>query len=326
MQTLLTLVIPVYNVVDYLDECLDSLKSLDASIILVDDGSTDNSGEICDRFAESNPSVKVFHKRNGGLSDARNFGTRFVDTEYLFYLDSDDWVDAYALTDALNFAIGNDLDWVQCGYAYYYENGSRYNAILEKTGILNKPDIFERLIKGSLQNFAWGKIYRTEMVRNFSFPVGKYYEDSFWQYKVIENCRSFGIFPAITTFYRQRSGSISNRPSLKNLDLIEGTERRLNFMMDRYPDLAPGAAVRLWKYVYNLSRDRHITGDTAGIFNEKEFEIREHYGDLITEGICQFQRRDRVLLNTAFKGQHAIHSFFDITCRLTARIQRSFLK
>lgn len=284
----LTIVIPVYNVESYLPECLSRLSVDNCKIVLVNDGSTDNSGIICQRFAiEHAKNVILVNKRNGGLSDARNCGIKYVRTEYVFFLDSDDFIDISVLYDGLRFAIENDLDWLQLGYAYLYKDNKMlgWKYPINPLVIKDKAKIISMLVSNSMiKNFAWGKLYRTSTIKNILFPKGKFYEDAFWQYKVIDKSNRFGIYPAVATYYRQRTDGLSSVISLRQLDLLDGMIQRLEYIKLKFPLIAPDAAFDLWINIQELMTGSKGT-DIHHIFLDREMQIKNKYGELIKEGI-----------------------------------------
>lgn len=248
MTNNLTIVIPVYNVKDYLGECLESIKGEDFKIILVNDGSTDGSDLICRQFQQTNENVFLIEKTNGGLSDARNAAYNYIDTEYVFFLDSDDYINTENLRLALDFAKNNNLDWLQCGYVYKYKTYSLINEKYDRPSMVTTREVVWQLINDSyIKNFAWGKIYKTSVIRNFLFPKGKYFEDVLWQYQVVSHSGKLGIFPSVVTYYRQRSDGISGIFSVKNLDLLSGLKDRLDCILKNYPDFEPLAAFKMWR-------------------------------------------------------------------------------
>lgn len=247
MLTNLTIVIPVYNVIDYLEQCLASLPKDSVKIIIVNDGSTDGSDVFCEKYVTANNNAILINKSNGGLSDARNAALPHISTEYVFFLDSDDYLDAQKLNEALCYATDNNLDWLQCGYAYDYPSYLLIHNKYTTATLITKDNAIHSLVTNSyIKNFAWGKIYKTEMIRDITFPIGKFFEDAYWQYQVLTKCNRIGIFPAITTYYRQRSGSISERFSIRNLDLLEGLLKRLRVIEHDNKFLLPTAAFHLW--------------------------------------------------------------------------------
>lgn len=320
----LSIVIPIYNVAEYLPRCLASLPD-NCKIILVNDGSTDNSDEICVAFSQGKDNILLIEKENGGLSDARNAGMKYVDSEYVFFLDSDDWIDSSILSKALEYATEHDLDWVQCGYAYDFERKMLISKSYLRPCVHTKESVMSELSSnGYIKNFAWGKIYRSSIVKKYDFPLGKFFEDSYWQYKIIHNCHKFGIYPAIVTYYRQRSNSISGTFSSKNLDLIQGLSEQLEFVSTHYKSIAPNAALNLWivaedcaKYAANAHKDIKSAYDIALSL------IKEKYNDLIQLGIQHQSLFYRMLYHNKFNQNKYMTAFYSILIRGIETLKRS---
>lgn len=249
---MISVIIPIYNVMPYLPMCLDSILNQshrNLEIILVDDGSTDGCPQLCDDYAIKDSRIKVIHKKNGGLSDARNKGVETATGKWIYFVDSDDWLDKDAILKLHQFAIEHDCDVVQENMYYVYRENMLYRKAstreLYKT-ILDRNDAMrELIINDRVKNFAWGKLYKAELIKDLAFPKGKYFEDSFWQHYVIDKVNRYGIIDEPLYYYRQREDSISGTPSNKIKDLLEGNKQRLDFIQRIYPNLYP---IMLQKY------------------------------------------------------------------------------
>lgn len=270
MQYFVSVIIPVYNVQPYLTKCLNSLYDQlndTIEVILVNDGSTDNSLDICRKYAEKYPNIIVIDKENGGLSDARNVGTEAASGEYIYYLDSDDWLAPGAIKTLYDFAASNNCEIVQGGFYYAYDDHLLYDNSRKHPQILNRDDAMLELIKNDyVKNFAWGKLYRADIVKRHQFPKGKFYEDAYWQHLIINECNHYGILPTPLYYYRQRESGISGEFSMKNLDLLRGYEERLAFVQKNYPKYTKQMVERLWKLGYLFMRMAQHT-------NEKRIKI-----------------------------------------------------
>lgn len=254
MSIKISVVLPVYNVESYLRQCLDSLAVLgreDVEVILVNDGSTDGSRDICVEYQEKWNNVVLIDKKNGGLSDARNKGTEYATGDYLCYVDSDDWMVSGAIDKLYQFAVSHDCEMVQGSFFYafrdYVEHNYRYYKADHNPFVLTREEAMRELIKNNyVKNFAWGKIYKTSIVKSHPFPFGKYFEDSYWQHLIIHDCNRYGVICEPLYYYRQRENSISNNLGMRYLDLNQGLESRLLFVIDNYPELTEIAADALW--------------------------------------------------------------------------------
>lgn len=244
----ISVILPIYNVEQYLSQCIESFISTlpaDSEVILVNDGSTDGSLSICEQYRDQYPSiVHIVNKPNGGLSDARNAGTEVAEGEWIYYLDSDDWVASGAIQKLYDFAIANQCDVVQGGFYYAYEqyllNDNCWFATTDSPFVIDRAEAMRQLVLNQyVKNFAWGKLYRASIVKKYQFPKGKYFEDTYWQHLVFHDMTRYGVMPEPMYFYRQRETGISGLSSVRNLDLLRGYETRIAFLRDNYPNLVP---------------------------------------------------------------------------------------
>lgn len=239
---LISIIVPVYNVAPYLDRCVQSLVDQtypELEILLIDDGSTDTSGVLCDAWAAKDHRIKVIHKPNGGLSDARNAGLRAATGTYLGFVDSDDYVrsDMYQLL--IDRMISDNSDISACGVQMVYSNSTNKSLTQAGSCILSRFEAMKSIISEDwLKQPVWYKLYKTALVRSIPFPVGKHHEDVFWSYQAIANAKQVSVFDSPCYFYLQRSDSIMGKSySLKRLDAIEGKLQRLDYIRLHIPEL-----------------------------------------------------------------------------------------
>lgn len=287
----LSVVIPVFNVESYLSTCVESVLFLrdiiDYEIILVDDGSTDDSYNICLSYGEAYPDIiKIIQKKNGGLSEARNYGVQAAQGEWIYFLDSDDWIPPDALFKLLLFGIDNNCEMVSGGCYYAFDSYLQYdNRWFKDTKpfTLSRIEAMSALIKQQyLKNFAWGKLYKTDIVKKHPFRKGVYFEDSYWQHLIIDECELVGIIPEPLYYYNQRRNSISGTFSKRNLDLLRGNEERLMFIKEKYPDLVSDMVSFFWKLCYHYLIKAKSTGEKEiiSLYSNYNTEIEERYKDL----------------------------------------------
>ena len=285
---MISIVIPIYNVLDYLPHCLDSIDvqtSFRMEVVLVNDGSTDDSISVCKEYALRNPDVVVIDKENGGLSDARNIGTEIAKGDYIYYLDSDDWLAPNAIKSLYDYAIENDCEIVQGGFYYAYDDHLLFDNKYKTPFVLDRREAMLELIKNDyVKNFAWGKLYRADIVKKHHFPKGKYYEDSYWQHLVLHECNRYGIVPTPLYYYRQRNTGISGEFSLKNLDLLRGYGERFVFVQEHYPefnDVMLQSYYRVVKSFCNIAKtssDNSVTAAYHAYYNDfmRKYESQLH--------------------------------------------------
>ena len=248
---LISVIVPVYKVEKYLDRCVQSIVDQtcrNLEIILVDDGSPDHCGSLCDAWAQKDPRIKVIHKENGGLSDARNAGMAIAAGEYIGFVDSDDYIAPAMYQLLLDRMESEDSDMAACGVEMVFEDGTP-SRMLTKAGscVLTTIEAMEAVIAESrLKQPVWYKLYRAELIRDMLFPVGKYHEDVFWTWKAVAKARKVSVFDTPCYFYVQRSGSIMGEGySLKRLDTIEAKKQRLAYLEGEFPALAEKAKTDL---------------------------------------------------------------------------------
>lgn len=242
MRPLISVIVPIYKVEKYLNKCVDSIinqtyKNLE--IILVDDGSPDTCPQICDEYAKQDGRIKVIHKENGGLSDARNAGMKIANGDYISFIDSDDYIAPDMINELYNSIIKFNADIAECNV---------YNVFEDKIEEYNKDEfafydsnysIMQAYIKDyAIKTVVWNKLYKIEVLRDILFEVGKYNEDEFFTYLALANSQRLVHIDFYGYYYIQRSGSIMGEGySLRKLDSLEGLAKRAMFIEDKYPDL-----------------------------------------------------------------------------------------
>lgn len=249
---LISVIVPVYKVEEYLDKCVQSIVDQtyrNLEIILVDDGSPDNCGAMCDAWAEKDSRIKVIHKENGGLSDARNAGMAAATGDYIGFVDSDDWIAKDMYDVLLHTAKEAGADITACQYQMIYPD--REAPAKATSGVVITLEQFgamKSLIQGSsVKQVVWNKLYRTELVKDIPFAVGKYHEDEFWSWQVIAEANRYAGIDKVGYYYLQRSGSIMGSAySLKRLDALEGKCLRHKLIMGKMPELAEESLCSLW--------------------------------------------------------------------------------
>lgn len=259
MKELISVIVPIYNVEKYLRKCVDSLinqtyKNLE--IILVDDGSPDNCPKICDEYAKQDSRIKVIHKENGGLSDARNAGMNIATGEYISFIDSDDWIKSEMIEEMYNRMIEDNSDLVSSGVLWVDVDGTEIRtATVSENCVLNTEQAMKELINdGKLKQHVWNKLYKADLIKNIPFDKGKYHEDVFWSYKVIGEAERISIEKNSYYFYVQRSESImGEKYSAKRLDALDAMELRCEYTKDKFPKLYNNAiSVYIGSCMYHL--------------------------------------------------------------------------
>lgn len=260
MNELITVVLPIYNVSAYLKRCIESVihqtyENLD--IILVDDGSTDDSGIICDEYASIDSRITVVHKENGGLSDARNKGIELAKGQFITFIDSDDYIDDDYVEYLYNLIKRYNTRMSICSHTIVYDNGTILNKETGEEDVLSSERVLERILYDEdIDLSTWAKLYDISLFKSIKFPVGRLYEDAATTYKLVHECNYIAIGLKSKLYYMIRNNSITNVTfSKKKLDLITSTKEMTDFVKCHYPQLSNAANRRLiYAYLSTLSQ------------------------------------------------------------------------
>lgn len=238
-EELISVIIPIYNVEKYLKTCIESViqqtyKNLE--IILVNDGSTDNCLNICNKYKAKDSRIKVINKKNGGLADARNVGLENSTGIYIAFVDSDDFIEKDMYEMLYKELEDNRADIAGCDYYIYHTlKNSKSDIITKEKEIMTTE---EALIKmNQLRGFgisACNKLYRKEIFKEIRFPVGRISEDWFIMYKILDKAKKIVYNPVAKYYYRQRTGSITKLNKINWMALDAATEV-LEFTKRKYP-------------------------------------------------------------------------------------------
>lgn len=244
-MSLISVIVPIYKVEEYLDRCVQSILNQtwkEFELILVDDGSPDRCPQICDLWAKKDGRIKVIHKANGGLSDARNAGMQTASGEFVAFVDSDDWVAPDYLRILLEVMQKKDCDIVECNVIR--TNGEDLGEVLpveegNSITLFQTEQALEHLIKDEcFHQHVWNKLYRRSVIHGILFEKGKTNEDEFWTYQIFGNAKVVGKVEVPLYYYLQRSSGIMGEGySLKRLDALEAKVQRQKYIEKKYPKL-----------------------------------------------------------------------------------------
>lgn len=278
-KSLVSVIVPIYNVEKYLARCVDSIinqtyKNLE--IILVDDGSTDKSSEICDLYANSDNRIKVMHLPNGGAGKARNIALNFVHGSYVAFVDSDDYLEDTAYEKLMNVFFDDcDIDIAEFDYCNCYDD----NAFLEshtrdfKVHYYNTEEaMYEHLIERNFKQVIWNKIYNRNVIKNIRFPENRSIDDEYWTYKVITNAKKLARIDEKLYAYRQRDLSITH--SMKVSDMIESMNAkyiRHLFILEKFPEYSNLSAYSVW--CISMYQSQNIRKFSSKMYNEVKKQI-----------------------------------------------------
>lgn len=252
-EGLVSVIIPVYKVEQYLDKCVKSIVQqtyTNLEIILVDDGSPDNCPQICDVWAEKDNRIRVIHKKNGGLSDARNAGLDICTGTYIVFVDSDDYVHPEYVSYLHDLIMQHHVDLAICGFFHENENGKRIYGT-EETGqiyIMDQCRALKEMCDCALfSNAAWGKIFLREYFADIRFPVGHVYEDLAIMYKLFLKAEKIVFGQRALYYYVHHENSITKSSfSWKQVDAVTYAEEMCEEIPKYWPELFVTAQRRLF--------------------------------------------------------------------------------
>ena len=316
---LISVIVPVYNVEKYLDECVESILAQTYSnfeVLLVDDGSTDSSGRMCDDWANKDSRIRVFHQKNQGLSATRNNGINFAKGELLYFIDSDDYIDKNLFSDCIDSFSKHDVEIVVFGTTKVADGKSLSTSDVKDFKKTSNMVALVELFKGDLNNYTCGKMYKKEIFADITFPVGYHFEDIGTIYKTFLAAENVYFLNKSYYYYRTNPNSIVGRMSDKSLaDLFSMRKARHDDMMRIYPDIAEYgfpllavSAIRLY--------DRSLWGDVdKGVLKTATDLLYLNKEKILatcqnTEKDVNFKRfySSRFVYNTLRKTKHLIGS------------------
>ncbi|WP_302434788.1 glycosyltransferase family 2 protein [Roseburia inulinivorans] len=275
---LISVVVPVYHVETYIERCVESLLQQTYSnleIILVDDGGDDRCPQICDEYAKKDARIKVIHKKNGGLSDARNAGMRAASGKYLAYIDSDDYIQPDTYEKMIYALKKENADIAVCNYEAVTDQGQ---SITEKN---QKMDIKDRTYSSqeAISNLcgpnyhywvtAWNRLYKIKIAREISFPVGKIHEDEFTAHLFYDKAEKIvGISEPLYKYVIRENSIMTKKYSVKNLVYVEAVNNRIEYCMEHGLEEVGQAFLRwMSRYLMNVYDKLDI----------KDKEVRQTY-------------------------------------------------
>lgn len=285
-----SVIIPVYNVENYIHRCLNSVISQtydNLEIILVDDGSTDDSGRICDEYKEKDGRVVVIHKENGGQATARNLALDIATGDYIAFVDSDDYIEEDMFYSMMNEFIYNDVDIVVCGYKEVDERRVIREEKAKDSGTFDGVAVARDILQDKFpRSYGWNKIFKRKLFNTIRFPANRIYEDLAILYRLFNEAGKVRIIaPSFYNYYIVRPGNTTSelssaKASKSYFNLFQACFEQFQFVKsdNRYSDLAPSILDSMTKMGHNA------LVNTAGLGCEKYDivvnDIRQKYAVL----------------------------------------------
>ena len=300
-----SIIVPVYQVEKYIRQCVDSILAqtfTDFELILVDDGSKDKSGQICDEYARMDTRVKVIHKENGGLSDARNTGMDQASGKYFMFVDSDDYLAPTMIECLYKSILNENADIVACNYLYFFENDRKKDFSTNiKSEVLTGKEIF--YYRKNERNYgvwtvAWNKLYKRGTFRNARFRLGKYHEDEFWANDIYQMDITVIMISECLYYYRQRDNSIMGKKSIaRNMDILEAFQERIHIYLkeEKYADQAYKVLVYSLEYLEESKR-RITNRDEKNEFVQAENRTKDIIKQLKKRKLSKIQKISLVFM------------------------------
>ena len=301
---LISVIVPVYNVEKYIEKCIDSISKQtyrNLEIILIDDGSTDNSGQICDEYLKMDSRIQVYHKKNGGLSSARNAGLRVARGEWVGFVDSDDYIEP-DMYETLLGSMGEDVDIVCCARKIMYPSEAKkqfkYFCTLNKEMVFSNEEAMRELLLQKNMSFSvCTKLFRRSLLKDMYFPYGKTSEDLPFTYEAFKRSRNVVHVgkPKYINYHRQ--DSISRKPFyLKRMNYVQFSATILSDVTVNYAELRQEAEAMYIKNIYSTIMNIEHSPDNGRYTRElnklkKEFlsmYIRNFHNSYVPKFIQQY--------------------------------------
>jgi len=230
----LSIVVPVYKVEQYIRKCIDSIlvqSFTNFELILIDDGSPDNCGIICDEYAKKDPRIFVIHKRSSGLSAARNSGIEKAKGKYITFVDSDDWIDKETYEKAFRFLNENQLEVVCFDTWLVKDNQEKFRPRYTQNQIFVGVEGVNAILEDGIDNAAWNKVYLKSLFDGVRYPEGRVFEDVGTSYKVLAKAKRVGYLKQPLYYYLKRGNSIvgTSFNSSKRYDAFLSYEERFEY-------------------------------------------------------------------------------------------------
>ena len=294
-----SIIVPVYQVEQYLRQCIDSILAqsfTDFELILVDDGSKDQSGAICDEYAEQDGRVCVIHTENKGLAAARNTGLDRVTGEYFAFVDSDDWIGPTMVECLYHSILRENGDIAACNLQYSFDcdPAKNFSTSIQRE-VVPAAEIFYYRKNDRSFGFwtvAWNKLYKSEVFGKCRFPVGKYHEDEFWANEIYQMDIRIVTVPDCLYFYRQRAGSIMSKTSLaRNMDILQALGERIAVYLrdEQYSDQAYRVLLYSLEYLQK-SKGLIANQEDKARFGQAEKQIKDIVQQLKKKKLAVLQK------------------------------------
>ncbi|MBP5366491.1 MAG: glycosyltransferase family 2 protein [Bacteroidales bacterium] len=301
-----SIIMSVYNTESYLRKALDSVVAQtysDWEFIIVDDGSTDKSGEIIDTYASNDSRIKVVHKANTGQADSRNIALKMAGGEYIGYIDSDDWYEPNYIATLVEFAEKEQLDIAMCGHFIEYKNTSIVKNGDSSVKIYDRKEALNQIIiDEKTQSYLWNKLFKREMITD-DFPINFFYEDYSTVFKWFMNANKVGLVEVPLYHYRQRKSSTDHLKIAEvEFHFFLADYNRFNYLIDNNiaPDLNEWLKGKFARTSLKEAKKLARLSPSYQVFKKYRTEIYSKIKKYLTGKAFPFRKRFRLLLFVHF--------------------------
>lgn len=274
METI-SVIVPVYNIEKYIERCVKSIINqthTSLQIILVDDGSTDSSGKICDKLKNEDARIEVIHKTNGGLSDARNCGIDRAHGKYIAFVDGDDYIDEDIYEILYKVICDYNADIVSCGFYEEFTDKTNIRCYNKETMVLNQLGAYEALFEDKLGISSCNKLFRKEIFSNVRYKCGIQSEDIELLYRALHHVQTVVCANVIKYHYCHRAGSITTKGfNKKSMDILYTLDAVIDFIEQNYPQISSQAYAYQAQWLLNHYRCLYSSGKVNKFIEEKLF-------------------------------------------------------
>lgn len=305
---LVSVIVPVYNVAPYLDKCLKSICTQtyrELEIILIDDGSTDGSGEKCDRWSEKDSRIQVVHQKNGGVSSARNTGLSICTGELIGFVDSDDWLEADMIEKQEKCLTENRADAVMCGFVDYPHGAPVRKGLFKSPPCDFVDTVYQMMRRNGYFTSLWAKLFSRKIVFNnndqyIQFdPTLAFGEDEVWLLQVLRQSKRTAFVPEALYYWRPREGSVTRSDTItEKMMSILAAKRKTLLLLPDDAGICRLARGRIYNDCYMLKVMAYCTGDRKALQKINE-ELRPMQWDWICSADVLLLRKLKLLMMEA---------------------------
>ena len=288
MKNLVSIIVPIYNVDKYLEVCIESLTNQtyrNLEIILINDGSTDESVKICEKYKEKDNRIVFINKKNGGAASAKNEGLKIAKGDYITFVDSDDFIELDMIEYMVNTIKKYNADIIQCSFTNLYKNTEKFkqDTIVEQK--ITSKDFLELFLTKWDSSLFWNKLFKREVIENVFFKEGRCIDDEFFTYKCVINSKSIVTSNKIVYNYRMRkSGVMKSESSQKQIlkDRVDYLYERYELVRKIYKDLDKSFLEHLLTYYLIISKDYYVD---EKLLDYMKNNLKSIKGKIITSNI-----------------------------------------